>query len=651
MPDPKLRAKLESYLDNPGVSEGVKAKIRARLNETASESPRFRMEPGGPAASGDGPDVRVNIGEAVLHDAPVDAVGPGPGGSSAGGSPYDDLAPGAPKRPATGMPGDGSAPAPSRAEDILGYLRSGLHGLDRSVAFGAGTTLGEMVDPGTRARGEAAAARYPVSQVIGAIGGALIPSSLASRTAQLAGKLAGGVVKGGGALAKIGRGALAGAGGAAAEDIGEDLVAGRPVEGAGRAALVGGVLGGAMSGLGAAATGIRRAIRDPMEQRGRDIASAEAIGGDTHWLRGMEKGPTYEAAEEAARKATDAGEVISPAGVAQAKAVPELGKAVQGDINTRLGAIGAENAQVGDDMVSLQPMIDKALSRMRGMMRDQKALPGMSVRGLAKSVRDSAKSIDVVDITDEAVERAHPENLMMADEAAAMGLIPKGTDLTNKAVIITPRWTNPRELEDIRRAFDAAGRVSPTNIRAAGEVANSRELAGAAREARAQLGPEAGERAARHERSLGEMENVINAAGLPQGTRKVDIGDLATRRQLAGAVGSYRTGANEGAGVDSVLNQLAGQGPLRGALDDAAGVAAIQRLRKEGAVPLSPGGVGNYGFKDAAALRADDILRYLDSSVGATARPVGRGRNAPAVRRAAGGVIPAASSMAADRRR
>jgi hypothetical protein len=357
----------------------------------------------------------------------------------------------------------------------------------------------------------------------------------------------------------------------------------------------------------------------------------------------MERGPVYDAAEEAARKSTDAGEVISPAGVAQAEAVPELGKAVQGDINARLGAIGAENAQVGDEMVSLQPMVDKGLQRMRGMMRDQKSLPGMSVRGLAKSVRDSAKSIDVVDITDEAVERANPENLLMADEAAAMGLIPKGNDLANKAVIIAPRWTNPRELEDIRRSFDAAGRVSPTNIRAAGEVANSREMAGAAREARKQLGPEAADRAARHERSLGEMENNINASGLPQGTRKVDLNDLGTKRQLASAVGAYRTGANEGAGVDKVLNNLAGKGPLRPALDEAAGVAAIQRLRREGEVPMTPHGVGSYGLKDAAALRAEAMLRYLEEGGLSTSRPVGSGRGR--------GLIPAASSKATDDRR
>jgi len=648
MPSPELRARAQALLNDPGVSEEAKGRARARLAELGLDDVAappaggrirddlLRIEPGDAGPAG---DIRVDIGEAKIRDDAAPPAG-GPGGTVGGGSPYDDLAPGAPPgRPATGMPSE-EAPSPgsSRADDVLGYLRSGLHGLDRSVAFGAGTALGEMVDPGTRARGEAAAARYPVGEIIGMVGGALAPTGLASRAAQLAGKGAEGVIKGAGTLAKIGRGALAGAGGAAMQDVGEDVVAGRPVEGAGRAALVGGALGGGVSAIRSGATGIRNMVRDPMEQRGRDIASAEAIGGGTHWLKGMTKGPAYEAAEESARKATDAGEVISPAGVAQARAVPELGKAVQGDINTRLGAIGAENAQVGDEMVSLQPLIDKGLSRMRGMMRDQKALPGMSVRGLAKSVRESAKSIDVVDITDEAVERASPENLLMADEAAAMGLIPKGGDMTNKAVIITPRWTNPRELEDIRRAFDNAGRVSPTNIRAAGEVANSREMAGAAREARAQLGPEAGARAARHEQSLGEMENVINASGLPQGTRKVDLRDLGTKRQLAGAVGAYRTGANEGAGVDKVLNDLAGQGPLRPALDEAAGVAAIQRLRKEGAVPLSPSGVGNYGFKDAAALRADDVMRYLDNAVGATARPVGRG------------LIPAAGSAAATRR-
>ena len=627
MPSPELRARARALLNDPGVSEEAKGRARARLAELGLDD----------VAAPPSDDVSVDIGEARIMDEPAQAAPMGPGGSpGGGGSPYDELAPAGPASPAVGSPGAAPAATSSRADDVLGYLRSGLHGMDRAVTLGLGTTLGEAVDPGTRERGEAAAAEHPGSELLGMIGGSLIPAGAAGRLGRRAAGAAGKVVKGAGAMAGMARGAMGGAGGAALQDVGEDLAAGRPVEGAGRAAAVGGSLGLLASGIGAAAKGVRNMIRDPMNQRGRDIASAEAIEGSTDWLRGVKKGPVYEAAEEAARKSTEAGDVISPAGVAQAKAVPELAKAVQGDISSRLGAIGAENAQVGDEMVSLQPMVDKALSRMRGMMRDQRALPGMNIRGLAKAVRDSAKSINVVDITDEAVERAAAENVIMADEAAAMGLIPRGRDLANKAVIIEPRWTNPRELEDIRRTFDAAGKVSPQNVRAAGEVANARELAAGARQAREQLGPEAASRAARHEQSLGEMENAINAAGLPQGTRKVDVRDLATKRQLAGAVGSYRTGANEGAGVDRVLDSLAGNGPLRPALDEAAGVAAIQRLRKEGAVPLSPGGIGNYGFKDAAAIRADDVMRMIGNGVGVVS---------------GNGVVPAASVQSTQSRR
>ncbi len=634
MPSPELRARARALLNDPGVSEEAKGRARARLAELGLDDVDAP-----PAAGGDG--LNVNIGEARIMDEPEQPSAGGPGGSlGGGGSPYDELAPpGAPPPAAAGVSSGGAPAASSRADDVLGYLRSGLHGMDRAVTLGLGTTLGEAVDPGTRARGEKAAAEHPVSELLGLVGGALIPAGAVGRLGRMTTGAAGELIKGTGVAAGLARGATAGAAGAALQDVGEDVAAGRPVEGAGRAAAVGGTVGLLASGVGAAAKGIRNKIRDPMNQRGRDIASAEVIGGRTDWLRGMKKGPTYEAAEAEARRATEAGEAISPAGVAQAKAVPELAKAVQGDISSRLGAIGAENAQVGDELVSLQPIVDKALTRIRGMMRDQKVLPGMSVRGLAKAVRDSAKSIDVLDITDEAVERAAAENVMMADEAAAMGLIPKSGDLTNKAVVITPRFTNPRELEDIRRAFDAGGRVSPQNIRAAGEVANARELASGARQAREQLGPEAAARAARHEQSLGEMENAINAAGLPQGTRKVDVRDLATKRQLAGAVGAYRTGANEGAGVDKVLDGLAGNGPLRPALDEAAGVAAIQRLRREGKVPLSKSGIGNYGIGNAMAIRADDVMRYLNDAVGATARPVGSG------------VIPAVSAQSTRSRR
>lgn len=574
----------------------------------------------------------------------------GPGGMSGGGGGAAPGAPGGgmadpyarfrePAGPITGMPAEEAhSPAASRADAVLGYLRSGLHGLDRSVTFGAGTALGEMVDPGTRARGEQAARDYPVGEALGMLGGALIPSGMASRVGQGAMKAAGGIIQGGKTLAKVGRGALAGALGGAGQELAEDVVAGRPVEGVDRAAAVSGLVGGGLAALGAGASGIQKWVRDPDQQLGRDIASAEKIGAKTAAVRGVTPGPVFERADAAARAESAAGKPRSPAGIAEEAAAPVLGRAVQGDINQRLGAMQAENAGLPEEMVSLQPMVDKAMGSLRRMMRDQRPLPGMNARSLAKHVRDSS-NIELVDVTDPMVERAAAENVMMADEAAAMGLIQRSGDLQNKAVIISPRWVNQRELEDIRRTFDAGGKVTPQSPRAAGEVKVARGMAGAAREARSQLGPEAADRAARHEQSMENMENVINAAGLPPGTRNVDPGDLATRRQLAGAVRGYRTRANEGAGVDAVLDQLAGQGPLRGALDDAAGVAAISRLRREAEVPVTGGGsLGTYGLKDAAKLRADAVMRYLEAGVGATARPVGRG------------VVPAVGAMAAPRR-
>lgn len=638
-PSPEQMARAQALLSNPNVPESQKAALRAKLGMDAAPAP-------GGSVTGVHIGEAQNIREGTLAPEPndsepdrdVDDVGGGgaeapPGGS---GDPYASLVPPAPRKPATGMPGP--SPSESGADRVLGYLRSGLHGLDRSVTFGLGTSLGEMVDPGTRARGETAAAKYPVAQVLGMLGGALIPSGLAAQAGRAGGAAADTAIHGGSALARVGRGIIAGGTGAALQDVGEDVAAGRPVEGAGGAALAGGVIGGVLGGLGAVGGAVRNRIRDPADQVGRDIASAEKIGSTTRVLSGVEKGPIYEGAEREARASTEAGSPISPAGIAERRAVPELGRSVQADIDTRLGKMGAENAQVGDEMVSLQPVLDKSLGRLRRMMRDQKPLPGMSTRGLADTVKKSA-DVQLVDVTDSALDSVDPENILEAGEAAAMGLIPKGSNLQGKAVILTPRQVSPRELEDIRGAYDSAGKVSPQNIKAAGEVENARAVAGAAREARIQLGPEAIDRAARHEKSLGEMENVINAAGLPPGARKVDLGDLATKRQLSGAVRNYRTRGNEGAGVDQVLDQLAGRGPLRGALDEAAGVAAIERMRREAATPLSPHGIGNYGFKGWAQLRADALLRYLENGVGATARPVGRG------------LIPASVSAAQPTRR
>jgi hypothetical protein len=414
---------------------------------------------------------------------------------------------------------------------------------------------------------------------------------------------------------------MGGAVGAAAQETAEGALGDRPVD-VGGATAVGGLLGGALGGIGAAAGAVKNAIRDPAEQMGRDIASAEKIGGGTAFWKGTKKGPAYEAAEDVARAETVAGAPISPSGVAARKAVPELGKAVQGDIDARLGAMGAENAAGGEELVSLQPVVAKAMKRLQGMTRDQKALPGMTTRDLAQTVRQSA-NVRVVDYADETLNHVDPENLIEAGAAKAMGLI-RDQDVSGKFVVLEPRSVTPRELEDIRRSFDATGKITPSSKRVVGEAANAREMAGAAREARKQLGPEAVERASRHEQSLGEMENAINAARLPPGTRKVDLNDLATRKQLASGVGGYRARGNEASGADKVLDQLAGSGPLRGALDESAGVAAMERLRREGGASKLGSGPA-YGLLDAQKLRADALARFLDDKVGATARPVGRG--------------------------
>jgi hypothetical protein len=351
----------------------------------------------------------------------------------------------------------------------------------------------------------------------------------------------------------------------------------------------------------------------------------------------VKKGPTYEAAEQAARAETAAGSPISPSGVAARKAVPQLGSAVQGDIDTRLATMGAENAALGDERVSLQPVVSKAVKRLQGMVRDQKALPGATPRDLAQTIRQSA-NVRVVDWADDTLNQVAPENMLEAGFAKAVGLIRDQGDMSGKFVVLEPRSVSPGELEGIRRSFDATGKITPSSKRVMGEAANARAMAGAAREARAQLGPEAVERAARHEQSMGEMENVINAAGLPAGARKVDTSDLATRKQLASGLERYRSRGNAASGADQVLDQLAGQGPLRPALDESAGVAAIERLRREGGAPRP--GAPAYGMMDAAKLRADALSRYLEDFVGSTARPAGRAR----------GLVPAAASAAPSRR-
>lgn len=493
---------------------------------------------------------------------------------------------------------------------LQGNGMAALGGFDKSTTLGLGGKLADVLEPGSSEAMAGAATEHPAAAIGGSVAGAFAPLGAAGLVGKAANGMAG-MKAGQGLLQSMGRGTLAGAGGGATLAAGQAAVAGEdPLEAGEQGFKLGAMLGPLGGALQWGGNKMQSLLRDPGKQMGRDIAAAERAGGTTHTVSGIKPGAAYQEADEAARAA---GNTASPAALSAEKTAPLLGQAVQGQMDKTLGSIKMQNeaAFAGGEQATLQPVLAKQMQLINKATQDGQLLPGQNVRDVVSSLKRTAK-VQVVPRDSDIAHGAEAENMMPVGLARHIGLV-KGAGSAADAesvVVLTPRSVRAEKLETMRRGFDDAGRVQ-AGVREAGAPAHAKAQASAAREAREAFGPERVEQMVRQSDALRNMKNTQQAAGLPREAEGVSMGELDTDKALYDAVRNYRS-SDASLPMDRQLDKLAASNPqLRKALDDAAGVAATQRLRGQAEIPMNAGGVGAYGLKDAVKLRADPLMRYL----------------------------------------
>jgi hypothetical protein len=602
MPGPEIEARIRRVLESPNVSPEKKRALEEQLR--AYQAKAQSVASPAPAAP------------------PAEALSPGgggPGGMSGGGG---AMAPGADpyrevereivdaaKTSGTHTP----TPEPDWTETVPDMGRAALAGLDRSITGGLLTRAADFVDPGTKERLDSARERYPYLGLGGSVLGALLPAGLAGQLGKAGAGMAG-MKAGQGLLQSMGRGALAGAGAGAAQSGIEAAVDGQSLEGVQDAAQTGfnwgallGPLGGALSWGGQK---MANRLRNPGTPQGRDLQLAEKGGAQTSVIQGVKQGSMV---AELAEEGTRAGGV-SPESVAAERAAPVLGKAVQGKMDETLGAVRAQNEaqyQTGAE-TTLRPLLRKQLGILRDATHEGQLLPGQDVAEVVRNVKATG-SPKLVSRTSAEAHMAEADEMMDVGLARHLGILPKGAGAADadNVVVFEPRNVDARGIDSMTRAYDqranaGADVYDPAKVPA-------KKMGAAAREARAGLGPEWEAAKASQSSSLEGMKNTVEAAGLPRSAESVDLGNFGTLDALYQAVRRYR---NEGNLIaDRELDRLAAANPeLRSMLDAFAGTAATQRLRGQADVSFTPSGnISPYGFKGAAALRADPLMRWFGS--------------------------------------
>lgn len=456
--------------------------------------------------------------------------------------------------------------------------------------------------------------QFPVQGAAGAIGGALSPGGLAGRIGSGASKLFG--VGQGSVPGQLMRLAGAGAVGAGAQTAAEGTVENQlggnrdvPREAAG-SAVVGAALGPLFGGLGMLGRRQQESLRDPTTATGRDLILAEVGGAKTSTLSGVKPGPAVAQVSDEARRLG-----VSPEQLVSERAVSPLGGSLKALRNETLETVGNQNRALYANApeVNMEPVAKTALGAIRKATSvDGTALPGQKVTEAVNALKGAAE-LRVVDAKSDLAQGADTESMIPLSLAKKLGLVsgqPGSTD-AGKVVLIQPRSTSLEKLEAARQQLDdragAVGEYDPAK-----RVA--KELAGSVRQAREQLGPEVAATKAAQSKSLSEMKNTLEAAGLPRDS-DVDLGDFGTRESLFKAVRRYRSDSNLVA--DRELDRLAARNPsLRQALDEVASTDAVQRLRGKSDVKIAinpSGQVKPYGATTAIRLRLDPFMGVLGS--------------------------------------
>jgi hypothetical protein len=502
-------------------------------------------------------------------------------------------------------------PEPDWTETVPDMAHAAMSSLDRTLFGGLATRATDYMYPGWAEHTAAARARHPYLSAGTSVIGALSPSGLSGQLSKAMGPFMEG---GKGLLQSMGRGAMAGAVAGASQSGIEAAVEGQSLEGIGDAAQTGfnwgallGPLGGALSWGGQK---MANRLRNPGTPQGRDLQLAEKGGAQTSVIQGVKQGSMV---AELAEEGTRAGGV-SPESVAAERAAPVLGKAVQGKMDETLGAVRAQNEaqyQTGAE-TTLRPLLRKQLGILRDATHEGQLLPGQDVAEVVRNVKATG-SPKLVSRTSAEAHMAEADEMMDVGLARHLGILPKGAGAADadNVVVFEPRNVDARGIDSMTRAYDqranaGADVYDPAKVPA-------KKMGAAAREARAGLGPEWEAAKASQSSSLEGMKNTVEAAGLPRSAESVDLGNFGTLDALYQAVRRYR---NEGNLIaDRELDRLAAANPeLRSMLDAFAGTAATQRLRGQADVNFTPSGnISPYGFKGAAALRADPLMRWFGS--------------------------------------
>lgn len=452
----------------------------------------------------------------------------------------------------------------------------------------------------------------PIADIVGQIGGSMLPFAPGNLATRGAGKLLGEAGSLGGAVA---RGAAGGAAGGAATSAATDIADNRPVSGdaAAISALLGLPFGAA---AGAAGYGMRAHGQNLRETTG--LGQVERSGmGQTDVLHGVKASPKAEAIRREATDSLGPGREVDMLTRKLEEPMTKAGRRFQAEAERDIGQKKeAYFAATEDERRNIGPFVQKALElRGKGTTPDAQGLPlhGDQLKFLDKVIGETT-TVDVVPAANgQALEKSYRAGSIDVpiEQAERYGVDvgravqsyttrngkPPGDDFL---VRISPRELNPREMEAVKDKIDLALRMgdNPNRqelnplMRSAREVRDAMPSGGPISDqmtASASTGTEeiplrgfsAFQKGASDKTQ--DVVRTLESAGLPEKVpERLDAGQA--QRFFSTAEG-YRTPGRT-PDADEALRKLARMGNVESGLEDVAGMRELGALQKRGKLPL-----------------------------------------------------------------
>lgn len=523
--------------------------------------------------------------------------------------------------------GDG-IPLGQRAQNAL--VRAGtdvvtplVFGADKSITGGLATKGSVkalektgVVPEGTLGDVNRQVASSPITAGVGTMLGAMTPG-LASG----AGKLANAATKGlmTSPLKKAAGYGLAGglAGGltgAVESGVGSAMGENRDIATDTAASATIGALGNMVfGGLGELGRNRVAALRDPQRSDvAKDIALVERAGARNKLIGGFTPDKATPQGQrlkgeldELSASARESGQGIDA--LAANRASKRLGEEVagyQGEVLRRLDeqnqALYANEARVSADR-----LVKKNLELLRKATHpDGGELPGHTVSALGKEMPKLA-NVRLVDAASDEALSADPEMVLPAAMASKLGIV-RGGNTAGKVVVLEPKSFSAEELDSFTRSYHQQanlGVYDPT-----GSKSEFGKLAHEGVVTRGRFGAGVEKMKLEQGKALNDMKNTLEAAGLPRDV-DVDLTKQGTKDALYRSMRGYKNSNTVPA--DETLDALASRSPaLRGQMDQAAAVGALQRLHGKATpdIAMGQGGIRPYGALGSAKLKLDPIF-------------------------------------------